>query len=111
MVDIDLDDFINYIYVEKKLSNNTKDTYYYTLNQFRRFMDEKRKIIDLKKVTKEDVKYYIKQQASNLKPKTIAHHLTVIKSFYKYLLRENLIKTNPTDNIDYLKCLKFFLKC
>lgn len=110
MVDIDLDDFINYIYVEKKLSNNTKDTYYYTLNQFRRFMDEKRKIIDLKKVTKEDVKYYIKQQASNLKPKTIAHHLTVIKSFYKYLLRENLIKTNPTDNIDLPKMPKVLPK-
>lgn len=95
----DIDDFINYIYVERNLSNNTKDTYQYTLLQYERFMKQKRKIKNLKKVTKDDLKYYIKKQSSILKIKTIAHHLAVIKNFYKYLLRENLIKANPAEAI------------
>lgn len=95
----DIDDFINYIYVERNLSSNTKDTYQYTLLQYKRFMDQKRKIKDLKKVNKDDLKYYIKKQSLTLKTKTIAHHLAVIKNFYKYLLRENKLKINPADAV------------
>ena len=41
----DIEDYINYVYIEKKLSCNTKDAYLSDLKEFSSYLDNKKIII------------------------------------------------------------------
>lgn len=86
--------YIDYLKYERKLSQNTISSYQNDLKSFDIYF--KNQIINL---THQDIKKYL-ESLSNLNPRSISHYITVLNSFYSFLLVEtNLISKNPCDKI------------
>lgn len=101
-----LNEFLIYIYKIKMYSQNTIDAYKIDLNQFINFLTKELmiSIIDLNKISKKEIKSYLLFLSErNLSEKSINRKLASIKSFFRYLLKQKLVKSNPTTNINGLK--------
>src|SRR4030066_182165 len=91
-----LDLFINYLIVEKGLSNNTIDGYSRDLLGFINHLSEI-KISDVGVVAPVDIVRYIgKLRDSGISPRSSARKLTTIRMFYRFLNAEGYTKDNPT---------------
>lgn len=99
------DEFLNYLKVDLKYSENTIKNYHYILNKFENIT--KKKLDYNFKITKEDINYFINY---NLKEKqsskTINNNLNVLRTFFKFLLIENYTDDNVMDYIESLKTIK-----
>lgn len=104
-IDNAISDFINYCVFEKGLSDKTKDSYLNDLKMYKEFLAEKN-ITNVQNITKNHIKEFLKSRNENEKTTTIAHNLTVIKNFHKYLLKENIIKEDNSEFIDRPKLRK-----
>lgn len=101
-----LDDFINYLVIEKKVSDNTKKSYFNDLNKYISYLKEN-KINNVCDITKKDITKYIEYlNKSNCSPKTIAHNLTCIKEFHKYLIKDGILNTDYSENVESPKLRK-----
>ena len=101
------ENFINYCEYEKGLSANTLKSYNYEINLYQTYLEDKLSIIDIEKVSKEDIESYLKYcYSKNEDSKTISHKITTIYNFQNYLLREKVIKDNQAEFIDRPKLAK-----
>lgn len=95
--------FLNYLLIEKKYSTNTIASYSHDLDIFSEFMKNKK----LKQIETNDLKNYLAYLKSlNLSEKSIAHNITALRSFYKYLTIEKFVDKNPILLIDLPKIKK-----
>ena len=93
--------FIDYMRIDKKLSNNTIISYQNDLNKFNIYANDKL-VLD-----KQIINNFLKNEKEiGNKDKSIAHMLTVLRSFYKFLILENIISSNPTAYIELPKLRK-----
>jgi len=83
-----------YLYTEYNTSKNTRNSYAYDLIMFAKYFDGQN-VIYLKK---DNIQEYLRSNRSK-KAKTIAHYLTTINNFYKYLNDNNIINNNPCSSI------------
>jgi len=95
-----LDSFIVYLKVEKNASPRTIESYQNDLWQFIDFMARERKVpvtaLEPQLVNHLAVRKHLAQlQLSGLKRSTIARKMASLRAFYRYLSREELIKSNP----------------
>lgn len=106
-VQVAKENFINYCEYEKGLSANTLKSYNYEINLYQTYLEDKLSIIDIEKVSKEDIESYLKYcYSKNEDSKTISHKITTIYNFHNYLLREKVIKDNQAEFIDRPKLAK-----
>ena len=98
-----IDEYINYIYIEKKLSNNTKDAYKRDLISFSNYLSNK----GISKINSSDIKSYIKH-LNDIKDKdrTIARKIVSVRTFFDYLMMNKIIKENPCEKIESPKLRK-----
>lgn len=98
-----IDEYINYIYIEKKLSNNTKDAYKRDLISFSNYLNNK----EISKINSSDIKSYIKH-LNDIKDKdrTIARKIVSVRTFFDYLMMNKIIKENPCEKIESPKLRK-----
>lgn len=90
-----IDNFINYILIEKGLSKNTALAYRTDLNTFFKYLNEKN--IRFENIQHSQLTDFLWQlKVSNLKPRSIFRMVESIRQFYKFLLIEDIIKDNPT---------------
>ena len=94
-----INDFKNYLELERNYSNNTSLSYVKDVTLFSDFIKK-----DLLLVDKKDIEKYIR--SLNKSSKTISHVISSLKSFYNYYMRMGNIKSNPTDQIDRPKIEK-----
>jgi len=92
--------YLDYLKYERKLSNNTILSYENDLKDLYSFFKE-----DIIKISYKDLIKYI-NTLSNLNPRSIAHHITVINSFYSFLVLNEDIKINPAENVSVPKLPK-----
>lgn len=73
-----IEDYINYVYIEKKLSNNTKMAYERDLKAFASYLNNK----NIENITANDIKDYI-GYLNNIKEKdkSIARKIVSIRTF------------------------------
>lgn len=90
--------YLDYLKYERNLSLNTIKSYSNDLQQFA-------KTHDFLKVTPIDSKKYLEKL--NLSPKSQAHTITVLNSFYLFLINESVINTNPFAQIHQPKLPKY----
>ena len=89
-------DFLEYLKYERSYSEKTVLNYDKDLNVFLDFCDLK-KINDYKEIDFDFIRSYLKFLYSlKYSNKTISRHLSSLRSFFKYLLKENIIDNNPT---------------
>ena len=97
--------FINYLLIDKKYSNNTIESYNNDLSKYLNFMNKKN--IKFDNIKRNDILEYIKYlKDSNINEKSISHNISVIRSFYKFLMLEKYIKSSPIEFIDLPKIKK-----
>ena len=101
----DIEKFLEFINVDKKLSKNTFESYRRDIYQFREYINKNG--LNYKKVTNKDVVSYLEYlQQLNKKPSTISRHLASIRLFYQYLLKNKIVKEDPTQGIQSPKIEK-----
>ena len=97
--------FLEFLKKEKRLSENTLQSYERDIKQFENYIEKSDK--DYIKTTCEDIKQYIEYlKEINKKTSTISRNIASIRSFYQYLVRTKKIKEDPTDNIQSPKIEK-----
>lgn len=101
-----IDNFLNYLSVERGLSGNTLISYRRDLNCYMDFL-AKSKIDALSKTTKDGiVDFMFYQKDKGLAANSISRRLSAIRMFYKFLVRERILKTDPTGQLDSPKLWK-----
>lgn len=99
-MDIYIQKYLDYLKYERKLSENTYLSYYYNLKQFAVYFENK----DILKLSTNDIRDFLYQD--RITAKTRAHYLTVINSFYAFLIDNKIITINPTETIKLPKLEK-----
>lgn len=94
-------DFLNYLLIDKKYSINTKNSYANDLKLFFEYIKK-----DPTSIKKSDILKFLEHQKNFENERTCAHNLTVLRSFYKYLEMEDVIKQNPSNDIELPKLKK-----
>ena len=97
--DKDVLSFLEYLKYERRLSVNTIDSYGENLLLVSKYLNK-----DLINVTRDDIKNFFDNFDGDVKTK--AHYLTVLNSFYKYLLFMGKCSINPCDGIKHPKLSK-----
>ncbi len=99
-----INDFIDYLVVEKGLSINTQDSYRFDMQEFTNYLNKK-KINNLEDIKEQDLINYLEylKNEKKLQPRSIERHLTTLRSLYKYLVKNEIVKSDITLNIDNMK--------
>ena len=85
--------YLDYLRFERKLSDNTIKSYLNDLKDFDLYFDGK-----LVKLEYKDLSKYL-DSLEQLNARSVAHYITVISSFYSFLVDEKIIDENPCSNI------------
>ena len=101
-----IDTFLNYLSVERGLSNNTIISYREDLNAYLDFV-EKNNIDVLSKISKNNITNFMFSQKDRvLAVSSIARSLAAIRMFHRFLTRERILKEDPSTLIDSPKLWK-----
>ncbi len=101
-----IDMFLNYLSVERGLSNNTISAYRRDLTLYVDFLINNR-IDALNKTSKNDiVNFMLFQKDHGLSVNSISRRLTAVRIFYRFLVRERILKTDPSSLVDSPKTWK-----
>lgn len=102
-LDVFVDQYLNYLLVEKGLSKNTIESYSSDLTRYLDFLKKKR----IHAITDADataiLKHLISLRIAGLGARSRARHLVTIRGFYRFLVEEKVIKNDPTRIIDLPK--------
>ena len=99
---MEMENFIEYLIIEKKYSKNTVTSYERDLKKFNEFLKDK----NIKKITRQDIQKYISELNKTQSPRSISRNISTLKSFYKYLKLNKIVNTNPMDQINNPKMKK-----
>ena len=88
-----IEKYISYLQYERALSDNTIKSYFYDLKRFDLYF--KGNVLDL---SYDELQRYL-SSVKDLKARSLAHHITVLTSFYNFLVDEKIITNNPCENI------------
>ena len=101
-----LDQFLHYLIVEKGLSKNTIEAYSLGLTRFLDYL-RGRGIKELRDIGKFDVKgFLLSLKRKNLATKSIGRDLSAIRTFFRFLIQEGILETNPIEDLESPKVAK-----
>jgi len=101
-----IDNFINYLSVERGLSLNTLSSYRRDLNKYITYLKQ-RNINNLGSVSKNDISSFLmSQKDKKLSVNSISRNLVAIKVFHRFLVRERIYKKDPTSLLESPKVWK-----
>ncbi|MBU0759375.1 MAG: site-specific tyrosine recombinase XerD [Candidatus Omnitrophica bacterium] len=101
-----IDEFLNYLSVERGLSNNTIISYKRDLRKFFNYLKAAR-VSSIEKVSRQTISsFMLDEKDKGLSANSISRELACLKSFFKFLLMENKIKDNITGVIESPKLWK-----
>lgn len=96
-----IDKFVNYLTIEKNYSNHTINNYAADLGELGDFL-ESRGGKDIKRIDYFLLRKFLSVLSEkNLNKRTLSRKISTFKSFFKFMLRENLIKSNPASSLIY----------
>ena len=101
-----IEEFINYLSVERGLAHNTLLAYRRDLIKYTQFLSKKN-INDADQVTHQQVTDFMyAQKKKDLSARSICRALAAIKMFHRFLVRERLAKEDPTALVETPKLWK-----
>ena len=98
--DTSIENFKNYLKLERGLSMNSIESYEFDLIQFKNFIIENSINESPKKCSSSTVKRYLYKNFSNKKSRSQARSISALKSFFNYLLFEGEIHSSPLNDIE-----------
>ncbi len=92
--------FLDYLAVEKGLSQNTLESYGRDMGKYVQFL-EKRGISDFSASGRTEMRELVEHlRTSGLKAASVARTLAAVKGLHRFLLLEGLAKTDPTEALE-----------
>ena len=95
-----VEDYLLFLKTEKKLGNNTINSYMLDLEDFFKTFNG-----SIESCTKKDILAYI-SSINGLEVSTVNRHISSLKSFFNYLVDESIIKVSPMEEVSSLKKAK-----
>ncbi|AVK83361.1 site-specific tyrosine recombinase XerD [Lysinibacillus sp. B2A1] len=96
-----IEDYIHFIQVERQLSDNTLASYRRDLENYVVFLQEVEGMSDFRKVERTTILRHLEQLRMQGKTsRTVARHISSIRSFHQFLLREKRAETDPTVHLE-----------
>lgn len=100
-----LNDFCDYLKIDKRYSDLTVESYRTEIKGYLDFFKEKN--IKVKNIKNSDIKDYLAYiKKGETSERTLAHNVSVIRTFYKFLLTLKIIERNPTEFLELPKLRK-----
>ena len=97
-----IEDYELFLKTEKKLGNNTIDSYILDIIKFYEWNNNS----DITYMSKKQILEYISYLRSYLNEKSINRHISSLKGFYLYLVDNNIIRESPLEEVYSLKTKK-----
>lgn len=94
-------EFINYLIIDCKYSENTIKNYQYIIKEYIEFIKPKIAV----DVSSKEIRKFL-QSEKDKNSKTIVNHINVLRSFYQFLEQIGKIKNNPMQEIETPKTKK-----
>lgn len=92
-----INEFMNYLNIQKRYSSKTIENYKIDLDQFINYININN-IFDFANIEYDDLRKYLEYlYEKNYSNKTISRHISSLKSLYRYLLNKDIVNNNPTD--------------
>ena len=95
-----LNDFKNYLKIERNLSINTIESYLFDVKKLVNFLKSSKIKIKPEELTETLAKEFIYDLSKKVKSPTQARIISGLRRFYDYLILEDIIATNPIQNIE-----------
>jgi integrase/recombinase XerD len=95
-----IDAFLDHLTVERGLASNTRIAYHADLAQFADFL-HRRGVKHLNDAQRQLItEYLLQRRKGGLSARSLSRHLAAIRTFCRFLSREKLLATDPTQTID-----------
>ena len=96
-----IEDYLHFIRVERQLSENTLASYKRDLVAYANFIGNAQQLTSFDEVTRHHIVNHLQQLREEGKTaRTIARHISSIRSFHQFLLREKITTTDPTVHLE-----------
>jgi len=100
-------DFVNYLNYEKHFSKHTVTAYQNDLFQFQKFISENFDTDEIKIINHQMIRSWLVQLMNDkISARSVARKLTTLKTFYRFLLKENIVESNPMAKVQSPKIQK-----
>jgi len=105
-MEILIEEFLDYIIVERGLTNNTRDSYRMDLEKFRLFLKSRNKL-EADAIAREDIMdFLMEEKDKGSTPSTISRALVSIRMFFRYLSYTGYIRKDITEGLESPKLWK-----
>ena len=100
-MDATIDRFLQYLRLERNLSQRTVDTYGRNLGQWQEYMTAAGGPLDLATVTASDIRaWLIERSTQGDAPATLRLKVQALRALYRYLLRRGEVSVNPAAQVE-----------
>ncbi|MBU5265348.1 site-specific tyrosine recombinase XerD [Virgibacillus proomii] len=101
MLNDSAEDFFNYLQVERGLAENTLVSYRRDLTQYMSYLKTKMKKNDWEQVARSDIIGFLYSlKDANKSSATIARHISAIRAFHQFLIRDQSVTHDPSLHIE-----------
>lgn len=99
-----IEDYLHFIRVERQLADNTLASYKRDLVAYAENVSEVQQLASFDAVRREHILYHLQRLREQGKTaRTVARHISSIRSFHQFLLREKITTTDPTVHLEIPK--------
>lgn len=98
-----LNEYRQYLIVEKGLSKNTISAYLNDLNKFFIYLNDIHQIFEIENISKEHIRLYLKELSKINSSTSITRKLVSLRMFFAFLVKDKLIDVNIMNDFDLPK--------
>lgn len=99
--------FLDYLHFQRNYSPHSTLAYSTDLQQYGQFLQQNFEITDITKADRNQVRsWLVGLSEEQMSPRTLKRKLSALKSFYNFLIRENLTEKNPAHGVQTPKIVK-----
>jgi integrase/recombinase XerD len=93
-----LEQFLDYLNIEKNLAGNTVESYRLDISRYLQFIQHQRNYDSAQSVTDKDISQFIQLlDELGLAAKSIARNVSAIRTFHRFLMNEEVTDHDPTE--------------
>ena len=90
-------DFINYLQSQKRVSAHTVSAYENDLNDFTSYLEKEFKVENIANVNHKIIRYWMATLLDGgIKARSVNRKISTLKTYYKFLLKNEIVTKNPT---------------
>lgn len=96
-----LDDYLQFLRVERQLAANTLSSYERDLKSYLQYLKEVEQLDSLRKVERVHILNHLSHlKETTMSSRTVARHISSIRSFHQFLIRERVVDKDPTVHLE-----------